>query len=261
MAKVSLEEMAAFLSQQTPREPTGGMKRIAAKGGCFSLGLGMVFLLFCTPFMVLLFPWRIHHDIRMATSTVLKAEGRVTAAPDSNMTINEVPVYRTEFVFSVDGEEWDGVSYSRGRRYVVGHEVVVEYVEGMPYIARIEGTGLTYGWFGVFMLLFPLAGIALMLGGVHAYRKKTRILRMGTFAAGRVTEVARTNVTVNEQPQFRIDVGFALPDGTEQTTSFKTTNRKDIDHARARKDSGEVVGVLYDPDSPSDSIMVDTLLK
>lgn len=261
MGKVSMEEMADFLSQETPREPTGAMKRVAAKDGCFSLGLGMVLLVFCTPFLFLLFPWRIHDDIRMVTSTPAKAAGKVTAAPDSNMTVNEVPVYRTEFVFSVDGTEWRGESFSRGRRYAVGQEVVVEYLPESPKVSRIEGTSLTYGWFGLLVLLFPLFGVGMIVGGIVSYRRKTRILRMGVFAAGEVLDVRPTNVTINEKRQYRIEVGFKLPDGTERTVSWKTTDAGDIDVARSRRASGVVVGVLYDADSPSDSILVDTLVR
>lgn len=261
MGKVSMEEMAGFLSQDTPREPTAAMKRMAAKGGCFSLGMGMVLLVFCTPFLLLLFPWRIHHDIRMAASTPETAAGVVTAAPDSNMTVSEVPVYRTEFAFSVDGTEWTGASFSRGRQYAVGQEVVVEYLPEDPHVSRIEGTSLTFGWFGLFVLLFPLFGVGMIVGGIASYRKKSRILRTGTFAAGHVLEVEATNVTVNERRQYRIEIGFTLPDGTEQTTSWKTTNEEDIQVARSRKSSEAVVGVLYDPGSPSDSILVDTLVK
>ena len=263
MAGVTVQELEAFLTQRCPRRPSAGIKRAATGGGVAGMiAFGVFFIIFSLPFMFIFFPWQLHQEVLMKRGSPATASGVVTSAPDSNMRVNDTPVYTVRFVFTVNDVEREGVSYSTGRRYSSGQTVQIEYLEGNPDIARISGTSITQtGMFGLFVLIFPLAGIGVAYGGLYSYRSKMRILRNGAFAAGQIKDVAATNVRVNNQTVYRIEIDFQIGNGSHRQSAYKTYRAAEIALAQKKQSAGQTVGVLYLPENPGKVLFVDGLVK
>lgn len=263
MAKLSIKELERFLTQRCPRRPSPLIKKAALSGG--SLGLisfGIIFTLFSLPFIIIFFPWRIHHEVLMMRSKLATTPGVVTKAPDSNMRVNDRPVYTTHFTFSVEERKYEGVSYSIGRRHSPNQSVLIEYVPGAAHIARITGTAISQtGFFGLFVIIFPMAGLGVLCGGYFSYRNKMRILCYGAFATGKVSDVSPTNMQINRQTVYEIDIEFKTNRGIEQHSKYSTHSQSDIAMARNKQQAGDAVGVLYLPEKPEKVLFIDTLVK
>jgi hypothetical protein len=92
------------------------------------------------------------------------------------------------------------------------------------------------------------------------YRRKGKlhILRHGQFTLGKVTEVKKTNVKVNKQQRYKIHITYDM-NGTDFMSSYNGYG-DDVRIARQKRESGETIGVLFDPRTPKKTIMADTLV-
>lgn len=261
MTGVTLDTLQGFLREPPPRESYAAIHRaLPASGTCGLLRGGMAFLLLSIPFLLLFFPWRIGDALRMSLSTPMTVQGRVTDAPDSLMIVKGVEVFYTRFVFEVDGTHHSGHSHSVGTRFAVGEQVPVEYLPDAPHIARIAGTTLLPKWHGVFVSIIPLIACVGMVVGARGWYRRRYLLRMGVFAAGHVCSVEPTGMKVRDLPEYRITVGFRIPRGEERITNAYLLDPDDVRRARRRQETGEWVGILYDPVCPKHSILVDSLV-
>jgi hypothetical protein len=263
MAKLSVQEFQGFITQRCPRPSTHRIRKTAFSGGIAgAIIFGLIFALFSTPFIILFFPWRIHHEWQLRRGPRETAIGVVTEAPNSNMTVNEKPVYKARFKFAIGESEYEGQSYSIDYRYNTGQSVEIEYLATNPGISRITGSTLNHtGFFGLIVLLFPLVGIGVMSFGYFSYRNRLRILQNGVFAAGQVTDISPTNTRVNNQTVYKIEIAFKTDRGTEQHSSYKTYAAGDIALAREKQQSGETAGLLYLPQNPEKILLVETLIQ
>ena len=256
---VTIEELGRFLEQAPPRRIPASIRR--KKRQLALMLFGLFFVLFSVPFMFLFFPWRIMDELRLDLGHPALAEGTVTAVEKTKFSENNRAVYAVRFSFATaDGKSVRGTSYRTGGGRKSAGRVTVEYMPDEPEVCRMRGLGLTeVGYFGGMVAIFPLIGGAMMFFAWRWTRRQRRLLRDGAFARAEVIAVEQTNMKVNNQRRYKISVGFDSPRGETMTTY--NAYGAEVGLARKRLESGDTVGILYDPSRPGRVLMVDSLLK
>jgi len=171
------------------------------------------------------------------------------------------PIYANHFRFrAADGNEYDGVSYTRGEFTVRGsgaeadvNQVSVQYLSSNPRISRISGQRLKpFGPDVAFVLIFPLVGFCFISVSVINGIKSIRLLASGEAALGVLEKKEPTNVTVNNRRVYALTFSFKAKDGTPAITVAKTNEPEKLED-----DSEE--RIFYDPMDPSKAVLFDSL--
>ncbi len=105
------------------------------------------------------------------------------------------PIYRCDFTFRLtDGREFKGRSFTLGHRYTAPANVTIEYYPGDPTISRIRGTRIApFPPWALFVLVFPIVGLAVLVTSLaHGYRK-IRLLRNGLYAEATIKGIQSQN--------------------------------------------------------------------
>ena len=182
------------------------------------------------------------------------SEGRVSESWRTSASENDTPIFGHRYTFTgPDGKTYQGVSYATGRRVPPGETVPVEYVPGNPAVSRISGMRTTvFGRLVLFVLLFPLVGLAFLAGGLRNGLRAARLLTRGHAALGVLKSKAPTNVTINKMPVYKLTFSFKADDGIEYNAVCKT-------HQTAAVEDDERERLLYDPVRPSNAVLLDSL--
>lgn len=171
------------------------------------------------------------------------AEGVVTAVERLPIQSNDRTVCRVDFRYEVDRRELNGSCYDDESSLQPGAEVIVEHVASAPEIARIRGMRTApFPVFVSFVLVFPLVGLGLVIGGVLANRRRVRLLRDGESAWAVLTDRKPTSTRVNNQRVYALEFTFVAADGQRRTAHERTHRAVWFDEQVARP-------VLYDPHS------------
>ncbi|MHC4885815.1 MAG: DUF3592 domain-containing protein [Planctomycetota bacterium] len=265
---ITIESLGEFLAQNPPRSVPEEIRKRICSGflGRGSLLFGFAFGGFALPFLYFFFPWGWHIDLRLALSETQKTTAKIVGNDRTRMNIggsrgrSGTPVYEVSFTFSpTGGEPIRSVGYTTGDRFTVGRWTNVEYAKGNPQVCRLQNARTSMvGAFGLFVLIFPLVGFGMVYFVYRGRRRKMELLQLGAFASGRVVDVVRTNVQVNNQYRHKVNVAFEV-DGMEQSSTYNAYGA-DVKLAEGKRDSGEPVGVLYDPKDPSRVLLADALL-
>lgn len=268
MSAENIEKIEEFLEQAPPRSIPRSIWRNAMKGGMGTIGflMGIIFLGVGIFFTYMFFPTNFADEFRLDTGSLETINGIVVRSEKTRYSVGGGkhtkgdPVYKIYYRFVVAGRgEYDSECYSVGRNYHAGRKVKVEYLSDNPSVSRIKGAGKSpFGYFGLMTFLFPAVGLVFTIISVKARIRTKKILRDGIFTVGRVADVVRTSVKVNNQNRYRIVVVFEIA-GAEVKSSYYAYGEK-VDVASEKMDSGDAVGVLYNPDNVHQSILVDSLL-
>lgn len=188
------------------------------------------------------------------SGNVIQVEGEVTASDDTNMSVGDVPVYRTEYAYGLpDGSRLTGRSYETGAWRDAGARVSIEYVERNPSISRIAGMRTTEAGLGVvFIFIFPLVGGALGLVAFFSGRRVVRLMQIGRLAAGTFESIEATSTRVNERPVMKLTFTFEDEYGETHRAIART-------HQPGRLEDEPRELVLYDPREPSAASVLDEL--
>ena len=89
-------------------------------------------------------------------------------------------------------------------------------------------------------------------------KRKIRTLREGVPATGTVTRVSKSNVTVNSQVRFHVEVDYEYQ-GKQRKTACNTYGSA-VDQAMALKDSGQQTRLLVDPEDDTHVVCMDMLI-
>lgn len=108
----------------------------------------------------------------------------------------------------------------------------------------------------VFILVVPLSGILLLFWAYRKARPVVNLLRNGRIALATVVEKEPTNVEINDQPVYRYTLEFKDSFDSPHRTKA-STHRSDI----FSQDIGQKKKVLYNPDNPSNAVVVALLPK
>ncbi|MGB7348096.1 MAG: hypothetical protein WBD20_27975 [Pirellulaceae bacterium] len=110
-------------------------------------------------------------------------------------------------------------------------------------------------WLALPMLAAPILGLVITFFATRYRIKKMRILRSGVLHSGVVTSVKRTEVSINEQRQYKVTIECDNQNQIECKVLGKAG-----DYAKAMQESGERVRVLVDPTDESHTLCLDLLL-
>ncbi len=181
------------------------------------------------------------------------AEGEVIASRSANMEINGRSVYRVEYRFTgPQGQTRRGRSYGYANPEP-GTPVTVEFPPDDPDTSRIQGmtTRPAPAWLLAF-LVFPLVGWILVLVSWFLSSRRLHVLRCGQLTHGRLIKTEPTSTRINNQRVYKYTFGFLDHQGSEQEAVCKT-------HKPERIRDDELEPILYDPDRPWKSALVDDL--
>ncbi len=260
--KVTADDIAQLLASPPPRPVPAHVARAAqggGKDGCLPW-FGLLFGGFGMIFVVVFFPWRFVDDFRLAASD-RTAPGEIRHVADTSMTINKTRVMEYTFAYTpADGRIREARCYATGRRWAVGAAVTVRYLHGSPEVACVEGARLSQGgWFGLFVLIFPLIGGGLVAGFFVGRGRTQRLLREGLVAEVDVVSVEGTTMQVNNQPVYRITLaGPVLAAG--QPVTVRRIRKTDIELAQKHARDRQPVFILYDPRKASRLVFPEALL-
>ena len=258
---VSLDQLRAFLSQQPPRVvPTNIRKKAMKRIPTAFIFVGLIISLFGLPFLLIFFPWRLADDIRLNKDAVTTSDGIVQAVTETSMSENDRRVFRCQFSFRTDdGTTHSGTCYTTHPTFRNRKRVTVEYLAADPDVARIKDCRLSgFGWGSVLTIIFPGVGVLVLFFTIRARRRLGRLLVNGQFSAGRILSVDPSNVTVNNQRQYRVTVSFS--DGFDERTTKYSALGDAVALAQEKCKDEDTVGVLYNPSNPKRVFLVDELV-
>lgn len=267
------EELAALLAASPPRRVPSALKKAALRqASTFVLIIfGGVFALFGSFFVVVFFPVHFLSDWRLSASGTTRVselestkplEGTVTLVDETNMRINDTRVWSYDFEYAVAGSTYRGRCYTTGHRWSAGDRVSIEHLPREPSLARIAGSRLSEGGaVGFVVLIFPLVGLCIAGAGIRARRKTAWLLHHGRLGEARVQGVEATNTKVNGRRVFKITLQLDGAGARQQEAAVRTTSSELIWFASTRRESGEPVYILYDPNKPRRLLLPEALLS
>ena len=260
-AALDNETVVRFLSAPVPRQVPAPLRR-AALSQAAPLGLllfGAVFLLAGIFFSGLFLPWRQLDQWRLDAGPSEVSRGRIVSVERTGLSINKQTVMRYGFEFtSTVGEPMRGACFTTGRRWTEGEPVNVRYLAVDPALACPQGARLSQASLASsFVVLFPLAGGAILIWTVRSRRRVDWLLRQGMLAEFRVEAIDPTRVSVNNLPQFKVRlVRVDAPDAKPHEVRWHQVAI--LDFLRARKESGHALFGLIDPAKPNKILLPET---
>lgn len=213
-------------------------------------------------FVWLFFPWRLWDELRLRGEAAREASGLIHRVNETNMSVNEERVYEYHFFYTPEGAaKLDANCYATGRRWSENNAVTVRYLPDRPQVAVIRGATLNQGGlFGSFVIIFPLIGYGMAIGGLAFRGNPTRLLREGFVAEVDVLSVEATTMTVNDQPVYRITLSAPGASGGPPV-AIKRLDLADVNLAREHAQQKQPVFVLYDPRKPTRLLFPEALIE
>ena len=219
-------------------------------------GFGMIFAWAFLPQadLSLPHPWKPDFQAAEAIEGIVNESWKTNASEGGSDHNDGTPIFGHRYTFTgPDGKTYHGVSYATGRQVPQGETVTVEYVPGNPAVSRVSGMRTTvFGRLVLFVLLFPLVGLAFLAGGLRKGLRGMRLLGHGNPALGTLKSKAPTNVTINKMPVYKLTFAFKAEDGIEYNAVCKT-------HQTAAVEDDERERLLYDPVRPGNAVLLDSL--
>ena len=165
------------------------------------------------------------------------------------------PIYENRFYFEINGQPYEGTSYSVGNLLTPGTKVDIEYPASDPRIARIEGMRANmFSPIALLILVLPSVGILLLFLASRRAGRIVNLLRNGKVSLATIAEVEPTNVRINDRTVCRYTLVFNDEFDVPHRTQF-STHRDDL----FSNSQEEKKKVLYHPDNPTNAVLVDLL--
>ncbi|OAD22760.1 conserved hypothetical protein, membrane [Candidatus Thiomargarita nelsonii] len=161
---------------------------------------------------------------------------------------NQISIFENHYKFTTrEGRHFEGFSYSTGGDIPIGTILTVEYPEGKPQYSRIKGMRRQiFGLGALFVVIFPLIGLALMFPGIKRGTRSIKLLKNGELTKGQFVSMVPTNITFNEQTLYKFTFRFKDNLGNEFFIS-------EIDVPYQKEKS-----ILYLKNNPNYAIMLDS---
>jgi len=197
------------------------------------------------------FAWNADFSFINFREPLQRTAGRVTAVESTGASENRRTITRHRYHYYVDGDSYDGTSYTTGQELQNGDQVQIEYKAGDPSRSRIMGMRRgEFGPFVLFVVIFPLAGLGILVPSTRVGRKRTYLLRCGVLTTGVLKSKRATNVTVNNRRVFALTFEFTARDGRHFETEAKSSQPQKLEDEAQEP-------LLYDPDNPSIAYLLD----
>lgn len=183
-------------------------------------------------------------------------QGKVIGIDPTNMSEGEVTIQRNTFTFIHDYREYEGESFTLGRKYREGEAVWVRYDLDRPADSMIrDSRRAPFGYAVGLVLIFPLVGSIMILVQFRRNQGYLKLLKLGVFSLGKQVNKERTggNITVNNvtYPIYRYTFEFTVA-GTPYQAICQT-------HQTELVEDEEREIVLYDPLHPKTSLVYDAV--
>lgn len=203
--------------------------------------------------------------LRMADFTSLFILGRVVQVNGTVDSIEETgaseggsdntpgtPIYRYRFSYYYDGSFHQGVSYRKGKREEINQNVQVQVPVSQPQKAVILGQrrNIFAPWIAL-VLIFPAAGLGMLIAGIKRSLKALRLLQSGVLAEAKFVSMTPTNTSINKRTVYELKFEFQAVDGQIYRISDKT-------HETELLTDDEREMLIYNPQNPHDAMMIDT---
>lgn len=251
-----------MLMLPAPRHVPDAVMRAANPGGRGRTGLMIFVAVFGSLFVWAFFPVNCWRDWVMAAAPTVTTTGQVIEHKATSLSVNEQKVYRTTFEYRPEGVDakLSGKSYNSISSRESGMPVTVEYLKDQPSIARVRGERQSAaGSFALFVLLFPLIPVAVLLFSWRGRRRKAHLLRNGERGSVKVEAVEATNMSVNDQPVFRVTF-TPLHDALHaENIVIRRHDPALVRLFRRHLEDQKPLAMLYDPAHPKRMLFPDAL--
>ena len=260
---VDLETLANFLRQPTPRDAPPAIRRNALRGGMglFGFLFGGLFFGLGSVFMVIFFPWRLVPEVMLDLGHGEAFSGTVSEVLETNMKVNERPVRKIAYHFTLaDGQTREASCYMTREVPKPGDEVIVRALPPDYRRSRLDGGHINMtGYMGSFTALFPLVGAGVLWITLAFRSRRLRTLRHGKLVMGRVRSATATQTRYNDEQVYRLELEAEVEGERRQIVHrcHGEAARLALEHQRA----DEPVGLLVDPRKPSRVLLAETLLS
>ncbi len=164
---------------------------------------------------------------------LLTTPGVVTATRDTGSSEGGgdsgpgTPIYAITFTFKPQNgtAQMNGTSYRPGTPPAKDETVTVEYCANNPHASRIMGMrSAEFGAASAFALVFPLAGLIIILASTYKRLRLLQIFAIGQPSVGTLAEMESTSVKINGNRVYRMAFPFTTATG-EQSFAVMATHR------------------------------------
>ncbi|MBT3221365.1 MAG: hypothetical protein HN348_19960 [Proteobacteria bacterium] len=215
--------------------------------GWIFLATGWLFPLFLLPMIDFSPPFYLG-EISTTNGTVLEVES-------TSVSVNDETVYRVDFTWEdLLGETRVASSYTTGELPHEDQVVAVEYPDRYSEYARIEGmgNGAMPLWVAPLIMIFPLVGFGLALGGLVKGSRNSKLVSRGVLTEGLLIHRRPTNTKINSRTVYALTFEYQDNKGNSHELVSKT-------HEPEKLEDDPLEWVLFDPDHPHVSCTLDDL--
>jgi hypothetical protein len=181
----------------------------------------------------------------------------ITESIPTNSYINDVQVFEYKYEYKTsDGKTFSGTGYTTGNMFEIGNEIKVQYQQDNYAVSKTNDLRSSEfgGGFTLIVLIFPLTGMIMLFFSTRKAIKEVYILKIGELAEGRLLSKIPTNTKINNQTVFELQFEFKASDGQIYQAKCRT-------HQYYRLEDEQLEKLVYDPDMPSNAVMLDALPK
>ena len=221
--------------------------------------MGIILSLFLLPFTLIMVPFSDFFSMPFSTNDPVTS-GIITGSAETNAQIGSEVVYMYEYQWQLpDGRILSREGYSTGNTRNTGDEIKIYYKMNNPEKFRAVElrNSLFEGQLGaVFILVFQSAGLLLLFSGTRKVIHRYYLLRIGVISNSKMVDKKPNDENEKRNTIYTLTFEF--------TASNFITYRKIITPSlfQLPRLSGEGVKlILYDPDSPEDSLLLEQLPK
>jgi hypothetical protein len=215
--------------------------------------IGFIFFAFGTVIFSV-FAMSINFSDLKISKTDPTVKGRIIEVSYTQASENEKPIYEYQFLYSVNGEEFRNSSYDIFRTLPSDSTIEVIYSSQNPQISKIKGmrAGLMPLWVLLLVGIFPTIGFLFLLFSTLRKIKILQIMRVGLIAQGTLTRQEPTNTRINNRTVYKLFFSFTALDGQKYEAVGST-------HLTERLTDEKTEMLVYDPQKPTDAVMLDVL--
>jgi hypothetical protein len=180
----------------------------------------------------------------------------VSSTPTSSY-INDIKVFEINYEYKTsDGNTFNGSGYTTGNIFRIGSEIKVQYQQDNFAVSKSNDLRSSEfgGGFTLFVLIFPVIGLIMLFFSTKKAIKEVYILKIGELAEGRLLSKIPTNTKINNQTVYELQFQFEATNGQMYQAKCRT-------HQYYRLEDEQLEKLVYDPDMPSNAVMLDALPK